>query len=50
MTSCFSENEAKNPQNGDVHLAQIPDFVMGYVENHLEVSDSSFFTFSCSFI
>ena len=35
MTSCLSENEAKNLQNGDVHLAQIPDFEMGYLENHL---------------
>ena len=26
MTSYLSENEAENPQNGDVHLAQIPDF------------------------
>ena len=26
MTSYLSENEAKNLQNGDVHLAQIPDF------------------------
>ena len=35
MTSCLSENEAKNLQNGDVHLAQIPDFEMVYLENHL---------------
>ena len=35
MTSCLSENEAENLENGDVHLAQIPDFVMGYLENHL---------------
>ena len=26
MTSYLSENEAENLQNGDVHLAQIPDF------------------------
>ena len=26
MTSFSSENEARNLQNGDVHLAQIPDF------------------------
>ena len=35
MTSSSSENEAKNLQNGDVHLAQIPDFGMEYLENHL---------------
>ena len=31
----LSENEAENLQNGDVHLAEIPDFEMGYLENHL---------------
>ena len=35
VTSYLSENEAKNLQNGDVHLAQIPDFEMGYLENRL---------------
>ena len=35
MKSYFRENEAENLQNGDVHLAQIPDFGMGYLENHL---------------
>ena len=35
VTSYLSENEAKNLQNGDVHVAQIPDFEMGYLENHL---------------
>ena len=35
MTSYLSENEAKNQQNGDVHLAQIPDLEMGYLENDL---------------
>ena len=34
MTSYLSENEAKNLQNGDVHIAQIPDFEMEYLENH----------------
>ena len=34
MMSYLSENEAFIP-NGDVHLAQIPDFEMGYLENHL---------------
>ena len=47
VTSYLSENEAKNLQNGGVHLAQIPDFEMGYLENHLaiKVSDGSFFAF-----
>ena len=35
VTSYLSENEAKNLQNGDVHVAQIPDFEVGYLENHL---------------
>ena len=35
LTSYLSENEAKNLQNGDVHLAQIPDFEKGYLENYL---------------
>ena len=35
MTSDLSENEAENLQNGDVHLAQLSDFGMGYLENHL---------------
>ena len=30
-----SENEADNLQNSDVHPAQIPDFEMEYLENHL---------------
>ena len=34
MTSHLSENEAEHLQNGDVHLAQIPDFEMGNLENH----------------
>ena len=29
------EKEAENLQNGDVHLAQIPDFGIGYLENQL---------------
>ena len=32
---CLRENEAENLQNGDVHLAQISDFGMGYLKNHL---------------
>ena len=35
LMSYFSENEDKNLQNGDVHLAQIADFGMRYLENHL---------------
>ena len=35
VTSYSNENEAESLQNGDVHLAQIPDFEMGYLENHL---------------
>ena len=35
MTSYLNENEATNLQNGDVHLAQVPDFKMQYLENHL---------------
>ena len=35
MTSNLSEKEAENLENGDVHLAQIPDFEMGYFENRL---------------
>ena len=34
VTSYLSENEAKYLQNGDVHIAQIPDFEMEYLENH----------------
>ena len=35
MTSYLIENDAKNLQNGDIHLAQISDFEIGYLENHL---------------
>ena len=35
MTSYLCENEAENLQNGDFILAQIPDFGMRYLENHL---------------
>ena len=34
VTSYLWENEAQNLQNGDFHLAQIPDFGMRYLENH----------------
>ena len=36
VTSYLSDNEAKNLQNGDIYLAQILDFEMGYLENYLE--------------
>ena len=35
VTSYLSESEAKNLQNGHAHLAQIPDFGMGYLGNYL---------------
>ena len=35
VTSYLSENEAENVQNGDDHLSQIPEYEMGYLENHL---------------
>ena len=35
MKSYLRENEPENLQNGDFHVAQIPDFGMGYLENHL---------------
>ena len=52
MTSYQSENVAKNLQNGDLHVTQIPDFEMGYPRTiwHIEVSDGSFLLFSISFI
>ena len=34
MTLYLSKSEAKNLQNGDVHLAEIPDLEMGYLDNH----------------
>ena len=33
--SYLSKNDAENLQNGKVHLAQIPEFEMKYIENHL---------------
>ena len=35
VTSYLCENEAENFQNGDFHLAQIPDFKMRHLGNHL---------------
>ena len=54
MISYLIENEAENLQNGDVHLAQILDFEIENLENHIwliEVGDGFFFLhFSRSFI
>ena len=33
--SYLSKNETENLQNGKVHFAQIPEFEMEYLENHL---------------
>ena len=35
MRSYLSESEAENLQNGDVHLAQIHEFEMEYLEYYL---------------
>ena len=35
MAPYLCENETERLQNGDVHLAQISDFEIGYLENHL---------------
>ena len=35
VMSYLSASEVENLQNDDVHLAQIPEFEMGYLENHL---------------
>ena len=55
MTLYLRENEAENLHNGDFHLAQIPDFGMGHLENNLAHAGQSvmahfFFHFSRSFI
>ena len=49
VTSYLSENEAKNLQNGDVHIAHIPDFEMEYLENHLAHWARWWLGFSCIF-
>ena len=45
MRSYLHENEAENLQNGDVHLAQIPDLKWDISRTvwRTEVSDSSLF-------
>ena len=54
LTTHLCENEVEMLQNGDIHLAQIPDFEMGYIILrtiwHTEVSDGSFSAFLLSFI
>ena len=46
MTSYLIENEAENLQNGDVHLSQIPDFEVEYLEIwRIEVGDGLLFAF-----
>ena len=54
MTSYLSENDTKNLQNGDVHLAQIPDFENGISREPFgaltSVMAHFFFHFSRSFI
>ena len=47
MTSYLSQNEARNLQNGDIHIAQIPDFEMEYLENHLVHWCQWWFVFFC---
>ena len=34
VTSYLSENESKNLENDGVHIAQIPEFEIEYLENH----------------
>ena len=54
FNNTFMQNEVEILQNGDIHLAQIPDLEMGYIISrtiwHTEVSDGSFFAFLPSFI
>ena len=45
MTSYMSENDAKNLQNSYVHLTKMPDFGMGYFENHFEHCGESWLIF-----
>ena len=49
VTSYLSENEAKNLENDDVHLAQIPDFGMEYLENHFFGALRSVMAHFCTF-
>ena len=45
MTLYLNKNEHENLQNGDVHVTLIPDFGMGYLENHLAHSGQSWLVF-----
>ena len=48
MTSYLSENDGKNLQNGEAHLAQIVDCGSDNISRtiwNIEVSDDSFFAF-----
>ena len=38
MTSYLSANKAENLQNGDIHLAQIPHFGMGYLDKIIDLN------------
>ena len=44
MTSYLSENEARNLQNNDVHLAEIPDFEWDILRTiwRIKISDGLF--------
>ena len=44
VTLYLNENEAENPQNGEVHLAQMADFASRTIWR-IEVSDGSSFAF-----
>ena len=48
MTSYLSENEAENLQNGAIHLAQIPDFEMDYLESQFGALRSVMARFFCN--
>ena len=46
IASYLNENKAKNLQNGDVHLAQIPDFEMeNTVKNKVSYDAESIYEF-----
>ena len=48
LTTHLCENEVEILQNGDIHLAQIPDFEIGNVSRtiwHTEVMDGSILHF-----
>ena len=53
LTTHLCENEVEILQNGEIHLAQIPDFEIGNISRtilHTEVIDELFFSFLPSFI